>query len=228
MPNKPSFHQLYQQELSDELDVLNKLNNSGRPWSLEQTQLNYSPNGTGKFELDMQPGKVLFVTRTTTNPYIPFLPVGIDDITDAQYGSILATYGNLYGWAFNLSQTIERISFYREGVTDQSYWCQIQPMPQESAVYTIYYLPSTPDADAALTSAMALPEYSELVRIRSAAALLPYSSWFEDEDQNSNKRKELATSFSFQLERKEQLFKDYIRAIAKPRMVDLDEWNYAS
>lgn len=227
-PARPSFDLILRQDLSDELDILNKLNNSGKPWALLTTQLNYYPNGTGKFQLDMGPGKVLFVTRTTTNPYIPFLPVGVDELDDLQYGTYFQMYGGIYGQSWVLDQTIERISFYREGVTDQVQWCQIQPMPQESAVYTIYYLPSSPDADAALESATTLPEYSNLVTLRSATALLPYAQWFEDADANSNKRKELSMSFAYQLERKEQLFKDYIRQMTRPRTTTVADWNWMS
>jgi hypothetical protein len=224
-PNAPSFHDLFRQEISEEQDICNATNNSGKPWATSEYSLNYT-SGTDTYAINVSDwGKCLFVVKETTNPYIPYLPVPFDDLSGQQYGTILQYFNNSYAQAFALTETPERMSFYRAGVLNSQYMVKINPMPQESATYILTYLPGYIGNDDPLESSIQMPEHAELVRLRLATAMLPYAKWHEDEVANSNTRKELAQSFAFQLERKEDLFKKYLRSINVPKMVDISPWN---
>lgn len=224
-PNAPSFHQILRQELSEERDIVNATNNSGKPWAVAEYQLNYTV-GLSTYDINVDDfGKCLFVVKATNNPYIPFLPVPFEDLSSQQYGTVWGWFNNTYWQAWSLTETPERMSFYREGVINPQYKVKINPLPQQSAVYTITYLPGFLGNDDPLSSSLQMPEHAELVRLRGATALLPYSRWSEDENANSNKRKELAQGFAYQLERKEDLFKKYIRSINIPRQVTIEDWN---
>lgn len=224
-PSSPSFHDLLRQEISEEQDLVNATNNSGKPWATAEYQLNYT-SGTDTYAINVSDwGKCLFAVKETTNPYIPYLPVPFDDLSSQQYGTVLQWFNNSYAQAFTLQETPERMSFYRQGVLNSQFMVKINPMPAESATYILTYLPGYIGNDDPLSSSIQMPEHAELVRLRAATALLPTAEWFEDEAANSNRRKELAQSFAFQLERKEDLFKKYLRSINVPRCVEISDWN---
>lgn len=224
LPNAPSFHRLMAQLISEEMDVVNATNNTGIPWATATYQLNYSAGQTS-YDINVTNfGKILYVVKATTNPYIPYISVPFDDVSQQEYGTIYNYYGS-YGQAFAMPVTPERMSFYREGVLNAQYKCTIQPQPQESATYILTYLPGYIGVDDPLSSATQMPEHAELVRLRAAMALLNYAEWGDDKAENRLKRADLMQGFGYQLERKEQLFKNYISSINRPRTVDVDNWN---
>lgn len=231
-PNSPSFDILLRQCISEERSILNATNNTGKPWAVNQFVLNYIP-GQNDYSINVSDwGKVLYCVRNTTNPYIPFLPVPFDDITDMQYGTLMSYfYGNGWGQSFGLSETIERIAFYREGVTNPIFRCRIEPAPQQSWTYYLNYIPGYLGQDDPLETQMQMSEHVELLRLRVAAAMLPYAKWSDDEAKNLARRKELKESFDYQLNRpqgKEKEFADYIRNFNRNNSVTVDDWNFGS
>jgi hypothetical protein len=225
-PDAPSFHQLLRQEISEERDVVNALNNTGIAWGLATYQLNFTPN-TNEYLINVDNfGKILFVTKNTLNPYIPEIQVAFQDVSDQLYGTVWSYIGNSnYAQAFVLQVAPERMSFYRAGVLNAQPTVKINPVPQESATYNLTYLPGYLGTDDPLESGIQLPEHAELVRLRAATALLPYAKWYEEEAMNQNKRKELAQAFAYQLDRKESIFKEYIKGINRPRITSIADWN---
>lgn len=221
-PSNPSFHLLMKQEISEEMDIVNATVQSAQPWATATYTLNYNPNQDTYIISAENWGKVLYVVRQTHNPYIQFVNVPFDDLNSQHYGvSWQANYGALFPW----SETPERMSFYREGVLDAEIKVKIYPMPQESCTYLLTYIPGYIGTEDPLEAAIQMPEHAELVRLRGQTALLPYTKWFENEEQNMVKRKELASSFAYQLNRKEGLFQNYIRNLTIPRSVTVDSWN---
>src|ERR1700742_1354342 len=93
------------------------------------------------------------------------------------------------------------MSFYRAGVLNAQPMVKIAPAPQASATYNLTYLPGYLGTGDPLESGIQLPEHAELVRLRCAMALLNYSKWYDDEQMNRQKRQDLATGFSYQLDR---------------------------
>lgn len=225
-PQSPTFHDYLRQELSEERDITNALNNTGVAWGLAETSLNYIP-GVDTYALNVTDfGKVMYVVKATTNPYIPYIQVPFQDVTDQLYGSIWSWFGgNNYAQPFVMQETPERMSFYRAGVLNAQPSVKIQPQPQTGATYTIAYLPGCLGDDDPLESGIQLPEHAELVRLRAAMALLPGCAWFEDEAMNQERRKELSMSFQYQLQRKEAIFSKYIKSINKPRITNIAGWN---
>lgn len=225
LPQSPSFHQLLRQQISEEMDVVNQLNNTGRAWGTAEYQLNYTPSQT-TYTIGVENfGKVLFVVKQTGNPYIPYVPVPFNDITEQDYGTILTSFYGVYGTIFPLSETPEKMSFYREGVTNAQYKVSIQPAPAVSWTYIVTFLPGYIGTGDALETAVQMPEHAELIRMRAAMALLNYSRWGVDEAFNRQKRMDLMQGFQYQLERKERLFSKYIQSINIPRQVEIEPWS---
>jgi len=227
-PQSPSFHDLFRQEISEEMDIVNATNNTGIAWATAEYTLNFTPS-QNVYQINVSDwGKVLFVVKETTNPYIPYLPVPFDDVSAMNYGTVWGWFNNSYAQAFSLTETPERMSFSRVGAVNPQITVTINPVPQQSATYILTYLPGYIGTDDPLETAIQLPEHAELVRLRMAMALLPSAEWFSDEGANVIRRKELMQSFAYQLDRKEALFKTYIGGINRPRTVDIEDWNYGA
>jgi len=222
-PSNPSFHQLLQQEISEEMDILNATIQSAQPWATNTYTLNYNPNQDTYIISVSDWGKVLYVVRLFSNPYIQACNVEFDDLNNQHYG---VTWQNWYGtFAYPWNTVPERMSFSREGVLDADIKVTIQPMPQESCIYEICYIPGFLGNDDPLESSIQLPAQATLAQLRGQMALLPMSRWFENEEQNMAKRKELAQSYAYQLSRKEPIFENYIRNINIPKTTTLEDWN---
>lgn len=214
---------LLQQELSEESDIINATNNSGVPWAVDSYQLNYS--GQTEYAINVSNfGKILFVTKETNNIYMPQLPVAFNDVSEQQYGLVFNWFNTAYNQSWFLSETPERMSFWRDGVVNPQYMVSIQPAPQGSAVYNIHYLPGYMGDDDPLESSIMMPEHAELVRLRGAMALLNEAKWYEDREANRVERKDRAAGYLYQLDRKEKLFAGYLGAINVPRMTEIEDW----
>lgn len=224
-PQRPSLHQLLRQEISEEQDVLNTLNNTGKAWTTAETQLVLNPS-LDTYEIsDTNFGKPIFVVRPTGNQYQPYISVPFTDVNSLDYNTIWNGFAPVYTGLFGESVTPEKMAFYRTGAVNSQYMVKIQPMPSENHTYTITYLVGYMGNDDPLSAAITLPEHAVLIQLRAAMALLPYAEWYDDEEMNRAKRKELAGTFLYQLERKEALFNTYVRSISHPKTVQTDDWS---
>lgn len=227
-PSRPDYNTLFQLELATEADVLNETTNTDRPWAVNTFTLNYTP-GQDAYEItNTDFAKPLLMTRILTgNPYITRMPVPFQDLNHQLYGTIWSTFDAFYQWGWGWEETPERATFYRGGQSNQTYMVSINPQPQTAVQYEITYAPSFQGELDPLENAIQLPEMASLVQLRVATAALPYAAWYEDENENRLKRKDLAQSFAYQLERKEPIYQRYISSIVKPRDVSLDSWHGA-
>ena len=229
-PNRPSFHQLLRGEISQEQDLANELNNTGKPWTTAEFTLNYIPGQTS-FDINVNDfGKTLFVVRLTGNQFIPALPVPFVELSELNYGTLWGTFSSFYSGfgAYTLPETIEQMAFYRTGVVNQQVKVQIQPAPVESAVYVITYLVGQMSNDDPLTSTIAVPEHATLVQLRNAVSQLPYTQWSEDRKADMERKQELLAAFEYQLARKERIFAEYKSSLVQSNQVFIEDWNAGS
>lgn len=227
LPDAPSFHTLFRLEIAEEQDVLNELGNTSNAWTVREWRFNYNC-GQSVYQVNAgQWGKAIQVVRVTNDCFIKYLPVPFDQYDSQSYGRILGGYFGGCGqvWPFGMTETIEHISFYREGTVNSQPMLTINPQPSQNCEYIVSYLAGYQGTTDPLTATVNMPEHVELIRLRIAMAALPYTQWFTDEEQNRIKRKDLAAAFAYQLERKEQIYKQYIASMAHPRDVWVDSWN---
>lgn len=228
LPDAPSFHTLFRLEIAEEQDALNELNNTSHAWTNLEYRFNYTC-GVDTYPINVSNfGKAIQVVRVMENCFIRYLPVPFDDFSTQSYGRILGGYygGCGQNWPpLGLTDTLEHITFYRAGTLNTQPMLKINPMPSCNAEYIITYLAGYQGTTDPLSASVNMPEHVELIRLRIAMAALPYAQWFTDEEQNRIKRKDLAAAFAYQLERKEQIYKQYIASMAHPRDVWIDSWN---
>jgi hypothetical protein len=224
-PQKPSFHQLFRQEISEEMDIVNATNNTGLPWATATYQLNYSTN-QNVYSINVSDwGKVLYVCRLTGDPYVQRITVPFDDLNNQRYGYVWQDFWGAYGGVPWVSETPEHMSFYRDGVTDAQYKVSINPRPSQNYTYEITYIPGYIGIDDPLEAGIQMPEHAELVRLRGAMALLNDTEWIDDFDKNRLLRSDRAKGFEYQLNRKERLFSEYIKSINIPKDTWVSAWN---
>ena len=206
--------------------MLNELNNTGVAWTTQEWRFNYIC-GKSDYQINVANfGKPIQVLRETGNCQIPYIPVPFDDITEQNYGKLLAGYYASCGipWLWD-NETIERVSFYREGAMDSQPWLSIQPMPSQNVTYIVVYLIGYNGTTDPLMAESNLPEHAEMLRLRTAMGLLPYAQWYDEDEKNRVKRKDLAEAFAYQLNRKERNYNEYKASISHGRDVDVAYWN---
>lgn len=235
-PNAPHFHRIFQQLMTEEMRLMNSLNTSGQQWAVNEFQLNYTP-GQSDYQINVEDfGRPILVVRATTNPYVPYIPVPFDTITNLQYGTIFNYFWNSWALPMVLPETLEHIAFYRAGQNNQQIFAKIQPQPQAAVTYIITYVPGAIGEGDPLETSPALSEYQELLRLRAASALLPYTQFSEDRVADRARKIELKMGFELQLKGEdpqqksgwEYLFNEYIRSLSIPREVIIDSWNHGS
>lgn len=221
----PSFHQMFQEEISVEQDILNATSNSQRPWATNTYALNYTP-GLAAYTINVTNfGKPILVTKVINSPYVKRVNVPFDDVTQQHYGTVFNWNQGLYNVPWDIEDTPERMSFYRENVLNAQYRVTIEPQPQWSGIYEIMYIPGYIGDDDPLEASIQLPEHAELIRLRVAMGLLPYCKWSETATENTAKRMELAKIFEYKLNIKEPLFAKFITNITIPRQVFVEDWD---
>lgn len=225
LPNRPSFHQLLRQEISTEMDIVNEINNSGKPWGLSETQLIYTP-GQDEYTINVTNfGKVMYVERLQGDQYIRYLNVPFSDVDDLDYGTVWQNWGNAYGTIPWITETPEKMSFFRTGVLNSEIKVRIQPQPLTSWTYVIHYMPGYIGNTDPLASAIQIPEHAEMARLRNALSLLAITEWSDNAEADDKKRARLKESFIYQLAPKEANYSRYLKSIAIPKPVFIDDWN---
>jgi len=225
LPQRPPFHQLLRQTFSDLQDLTNALTNTGLVWSEYQWQLNYNPN-QADYEINVSDfGKAVFATRLTGNPFIPQVAIQIGDRNKEHYGTVWQYIYGAYGQWIPWNESPEQLIFWRGGAYNPRQMVSVMPQPQSAQTYIIHYIPGFLANNVALSTSIQMPEHQSLIQLRSASAMLPYTEWGDDKTYNANRRKELAEGFQYQLERKEELFKDYKTSMNAAKTVTLADWN---
>lgn len=116
--------------------------------------------------------------------------------------------------------TAQRCAFYWR---DNQPYIEFWPTPVLSASYKVRYLRSANGVNSAgLTTSPVSNEDADLVEIRSAISLLPYTEWEADEGEgiaaNERKRKNAATTLANDERMARELFEAAIRQPTGPRI----------
>jgi len=138
--SSPNLHLFVQQELSEEIDIINELNNTGVAWAENSTQL-VSNGFQDTYEISASDfGKPLYVLRATNDPFVPYISVPFGDITTLDYGVVWGGINSITDGFFTNNVTPEKFAFYRSGAVNPINKVRIQPLPQQSATYTISFI----------------------------------------------------------------------------------------
>jgi hypothetical protein len=226
LEQSPSPDEILNQMLVEEQLMMNRLTNTGQPWSLLSVNL-YAQSGKSDYlisSLDGEPGKVYFVYRITNNENLPFISIEFDNFNEIQSGYIPS------GVNQRLTSP-ERISFYRKYGQTQEIRAVIQPVPRETLTYKVFFHTGQIDRlSATLDQPAILSEHSDFLDLKASLALLPYTCWradttVENQRYNSERRREIANGLVMQLSTHERVLDKYIENIDDPVSFEMGHWN---
>jgi hypothetical protein len=213
----PSADLIVSQLLRQEQLMLNKLNSSGKGWSVATTTIT-TVDGTDAYAVTPVAaavhgiGKALFVYRDLGNGDI--MPVPMTDFSHEVHNQTHDFW--LTPWGSDTADLYrsEKVAFYRTASTSgvATQMMRVYPVPDEIVTYTIAYAAGELDrADIALTDVPIMPEWSGVRTLEAALYLLPYTKWeglaFEA---NSAQRREIATSLAAQVGDYREEFTGYL------------------
>lgn len=196
LPQSPSLRHMFQMVKDSTQTAFNRLANTGKAWATNEVQLNVS-SGTEDYliPVGVSFGKPLQVlTYYPQNPSTIERYVDFYDLTDLNFNWPFPQ--NLGSWIGNWDgspNTAMRMAFFRVGGSDEV-WVRVKPIPQLSATYTITYSIGNWVNDAALADSPLLSQFHQLFEVWACQSALPHSSWWADERENRERRKELAVS----------------------------------
>lgn len=210
LPQRPSRRYLLQLATTNTQNYFNELSNSGRPWSVAETQIFTSPNVTEYVLSVPDVGKIMDVTTCDTSNdahierQIPFWDLG-DLRTDwnAPANIPVITF-------YDSQHSAQRIAFSRKNWQDATY-ATIYPIPQFACAYRVLYGVKGMAPDMSLDDSPILTQHHPLLVTKTALDALPGSQWWANESENRIRRKELAVSLSARIPSMEQQFRRYIR-----------------
>jgi len=191
-PQAPSNRTVFKALLRTVQSAFNQLNNTNHAWTSGEWVLTVVP---GIEDYQVTPadfGKPLSVTtQDLANP------AHIERLVDFfEIQNINTDWGlpnDAGSWTVNWdgSQTTAlRIAFFRKSGDNQT-WIRIKPIPQFTAQYRIMYSIGNWIDTAALNSSPLLSEHHHLFVVRTALHVLPLCSWWDDENLNRERRREL-------------------------------------
>ena len=195
--------------LSDQTQNLAlEANLRGRYWAVDETDLITTAN-TAEYLIPVAnfgkpievytnwPGNPSYVTQT-----VDFFELG-DLHYQWDYPANFALVGSLDG----SPHTSQRIAFYHK---QGQVYARVVPTPAQSAQYRIIYQVGKYGDTMPLAEEIMLPEFAQLVEVRTAIAALPHCEWWDDERANKERRMELGMVLDRAEKQSYVLFKSYV------------------
>jgi hypothetical protein len=206
-PQQPPLHVVLEAVISHTQNLYNELSNTNKAWATEEVPLTVQPNKeTYLLPVDAQIGKVLsVVTSDPANPHHIERSIDFFDIQNLQHE---------WDWPNNIAvastwnwdgstHTAQRMAFFYKGEGENAgLWVKVKPIPQQAAVYQVLYTIGNWVESAGLGSSPILSGHHQLIEVRAARSVLPSSVWFDDEEKDFQKRKEVRVT----LDSDEQIF----------------------
>lgn len=100
-----------------------------------------------------------------------------------------------------------RVAFYHK--QGNVYMRVAQGGPPAGTIYRIIYQVGTFGDTVPLDEEVLMPAHTSLIEIRTAISALPHCEWFDDEDDNERRRRELALTLDRDEQRAYALFKSH-------------------
>lgn len=188
---------------------LNTLNNTSLAWDYRTLTLTVDANQASYQIPDTSFGKPFAVlTRDDSNPShvvrrVPFFEAPNMHFNWEAPGNVGAYVPSFDG----SNHTAQRAAFFW---ADGFAYVSFLPTPQTSADYDISFSVGDATRSMSLDTVPVLSQYHDLIEVRAARSLLPLCEWWDNEERNERKRRELALSLTAD----EQLYNQQFLAAA--------------
>jgi hypothetical protein len=118
---------------------------------------------------------------------------------------------------FDSTHTAQRIAFYRKDFNNAAF-ASVWPIPQFTCAYRVLYSVTGSAPTMSLDDSPILTQFHYLLSTKTALDALPGSAWWNDENENRIRRKELALSLSNRIPDLEKQFDRYMKSLTTSRM----------
>lgn len=194
-PQAPPTRAIFNSVLRTTQSHFNQLSNTNHAWATGETSVTVQP-GTEDYEItESNFGKALsIITVDSSNAAHIESLVDFFELQNINVGWDLPN--NAGNWMINWdgsNHTAQRMAFFRQAGENNTY-VRVKPTPQRTAEYRILYSIGNWTDFAALNSSPLLSEHHHLIEVRAALNVLPLCAWWDDENMNRERRKELAMS----------------------------------
>lgn len=231
IPNSPTPDLIVSQLLRQEQLMLNKLNGSGKGWTVATTSVT-TADGTGDYALTPTAGsthgigKPLFVHRNLGNGDI--MPVPMSDFSHEFHHQTHEFWPVAWGADTTDRFRSEKVAFFRTADTAgiATHMMRVYPIPSEASTYIVSYAAGAIDSnEIAMSDTPVMPEWSNVRALETALYLLPQTQWeglsFQD---NSLRRREYMTALMAQVGDYREEFQAYLSNPQHEPMADSGYW----
>lgn len=230
-PQAPAPDLIVAQLLRQEQLMLNKLNGTGKGWTVGTTTIT-TVAGTSEYALSTAAGsahgigKPLFVYRDLGDGEI--MPIPTTDFSLELYHQSYEFRWFPWDAAEVPQYQTEKIAFFRTADTAgvAQHMARIYPVPEDVRTYTITYAAgAVVDTEIALSDVPIMPEWANVRTLETALYLLPHAKWEGlSSPDNTAKRKEVMIALSAQVGDYREEFQGYIANPQHDPVADSGYW----
>jgi hypothetical protein len=193
--------------------LINRVNNTGRAWTLQETTLNVA-GGQDTYTLNVgsEYGKAINIyTVDESNPNHIERSIPFFETQNLQYDwGFPNNAGNWFQAWDGSNNTAMRMAISRSVEGDVV--IRVLPTPQLSASYVVQYSTGYFLDTASLDTTVLLEQHHALPETQAALSLLSRARWSDDAKADRERRKDLAQSLQFDMTVFDRDFEDFIRA----------------
>lgn len=203
-PQQPTDRTLLRLLSGHVQNLLIEANIRGRYWAVDELEITVNPNVTEYPIGDENFGKPFEVLATYSDGR-PSHTVDFFEYGDMNFERSWPSY-NATDPLWNIPYGDQRMAFYRKQGSLYARILQGTPAARYRILYQIGKFGDTTPLDEEIM----LPEFYQLVEIRTAISALPHCEWDDNEALNTTRRKELAMALIADEQRVYPLFKSYV------------------
>lgn len=208
----PTDLMVKQAVLSYSQRLINRVNNTGRAWTLQEVGLNVSA-GQETYTLDVgsEYGKAIDIyTVDESNPNHIERSIPFFEVQNMQYDwGFPNNAGNWFLTYDGSNNTAMRMAIYRSVEGDVN--VRVFPIPQLSASYIVQFSTGFFMDSVSLDTTILLAQHHMLPETQAALSLLSRTRWSDSLKDDRGRRKDLAESLQYDISIFNKDFEDLIR-----------------
>lgn len=230
LAQSPSPRVILDRALAEYRNAVIGANNSGNAWAVNEYTLTATAD-TRRYEItaaDFSKALLIATVPAATGPIEPEMPLEFTQLERLpEDWAFLRDVGYWSLWWASVSQKARFAAFYRqkEAAGFKNY-IEIRPTPDAGEQYRVLY--QVGDFTGSVTSdldfALPFPELDFYFVTLIADALLPYTRWSNDKNDDGDQLKMLAARFQTDLARYQKTYDDWIASLSVGDIVYADSY----
>lgn len=193
--------------------LINRANNTGRAWTLQETILNVtSGQDTYTLNVGSEYGKAIDIyTVDDSNPNHIERSIPFFEVQNMQFDwGVPNNAGNWFLGYDGSPNTAQRMGISR--TVEGDVVVRVFPVPQLAASYVIQFSTGFVVGNVSLDTTVLLEQHHALPETQAALSLLSRARWSDSSADDRDRRKDLSQSLQYDMEVFNKDFEDFIRS----------------